>query len=102
MRLAAVNVDERKIDFVPAETRRRTARAPRDRVGAAGAAAVAKRRQHLYGLHAVRALLERRPETVLAAKVLRDASGTLAELARELAAARRPGRARARAPISIG
>jgi 23S rRNA (guanosine2251-2'-O)-methyltransferase len=37
-------------------------------------------------LHAVRALLERRPETVLAAKVLRDASGKLAELAKALAA----------------
>jgi 23S rRNA (guanosine2251-2'-O)-methyltransferase len=37
-------------------------------------------------LHAVRALLERRPETVLAAKVLRDASGKLAELASALAA----------------
>jgi 23S rRNA (guanosine2251-2'-O)-methyltransferase len=38
-------------------------------------------RQHLYGLHAVRAVLERRPQTLLAAKVLRDASGKLAELA---------------------
>ena len=43
-------------------------------------------RQHLYGLHAVRAVLERRPETVLSAKVLRDASGKLEELARALAA----------------
>ena len=43
-------------------------------------------RQHLYGLHAVRAVLERRPQTVLAAKVLRDASGKLAELAGALAA----------------
>jgi 23S rRNA (guanosine2251-2'-O)-methyltransferase len=43
-------------------------------------------RQHLYGLHAVRALLERRPQTVLGAKVLRDASGKLAELAGALAA----------------
>jgi 23S rRNA (guanosine2251-2'-O)-methyltransferase len=47
---------------------------------------VANRRQHLYGLHAVRAVLERRPETVLSAKVLRDASGKLAELERALAA----------------
>ena len=53
---------------------------------AARAAVVANRRQHLYGLHAVRAVLERRPETVLAAKVLRDASGKLAELERALAA----------------
>ncbi len=45
---------------------------------------VADRRQYLYGLHAVRAVLERRPQTVLAAKVLRDASGKLAELARAL------------------
>ena len=47
---------------------------------------MASRRQQLYGLHAVRAVLERRPETVLAAKVLRDASGKLAELERALAA----------------
>ena len=46
---------------------------------------MANRRQHLYGLHAVRAVLERRPETVLSAKVLRDASGKLAELERALA-----------------
>ena len=43
-------------------------------------------RQRLYGLHAVRAVLERRPETVFAAKVLRDASGKLADLAGALAA----------------
>ncbi len=42
-------------------------------------------RQRIYGLHAVRALLERRPEAVLSAKILADASGTLEELARELA-----------------
>jgi 23S rRNA (guanosine2251-2'-O)-methyltransferase len=47
---------------------------------------VANRRQQLYGLHAVRAVLERRPETVLAAKVLRGASGKLAELERVLVA----------------
>ncbi|HVJ28712.1 MAG TPA: RNA methyltransferase substrate-binding domain-containing protein, partial [Gammaproteobacteria bacterium] len=47
---------------------------------------MANRRQHLYGLHAVRAVLERRPKTVLAAKVLRDASGKLAELERALTA----------------
>lgn len=47
---------------------------------------MASRRQHIYGLHAVRAVLERRPETVLVAKVLRDASGKLAELERALAA----------------
>jgi 23S rRNA (guanosine2251-2'-O)-methyltransferase len=47
---------------------------------------VASRRQHLYGLHAVRAVLERRPETLLAAKVLRDAGGKLAELAGALSA----------------
>ena len=52
----------------------------------AGGAAVASRHQQIYGLHAVRALLERRPQTVVAAKVLRDASGKLAELARALAA----------------
>ncbi len=45
---------------------------------------MANRRQTLYGLHAVRAVLERRPETVLAAKILRDASGKLAELERSL------------------
>jgi 23S rRNA (guanosine2251-2'-O)-methyltransferase len=42
-------------------------------------------RQHLYGLHAVRAVLERRPQTLLAAKVLRDSSGKLAELASAIA-----------------
>jgi 23S rRNA (guanosine2251-2'-O)-methyltransferase len=47
---------------------------------------VANRRQQLYGLHAVRAVLERRPETVLAAKVLRDATGKLKDLERSLAA----------------
>ena len=47
---------------------------------------MASRRQQLYGLHAVRAVLERRPETVLAAKVLRDASGKLKELERALVA----------------
>jgi 23S rRNA (guanosine2251-2'-O)-methyltransferase len=48
-------------------------------------AVVAKRRQSIYGLHAVRSVLERRPETLLAAKILRDASGKLAELERALA-----------------
>jgi 23S rRNA (guanosine2251-2'-O)-methyltransferase len=47
---------------------------------------VASKRQHLYGLHAVRAVLDRRPETLLAAKVLRDAGGKLADLAGALAA----------------
>jgi 23S rRNA (guanosine2251-2'-O)-methyltransferase len=47
---------------------------------------VASRRPQLYGLHAVRAALERRPQTVLRASVLRDASGKLAELERTLAA----------------
>ena len=47
---------------------------------------MASRRQNFYGVHAVRAVLERRPETVLAAKVLRDATGKLAELAGALAA----------------
>jgi 23S rRNA (guanosine2251-2'-O)-methyltransferase len=46
---------------------------------------VANKRRHVYGLHAVRAVLERRPETLVAAKILRDASGKLGELARELA-----------------
>lgn len=47
---------------------------------------MAAKRQRVYGLHAVRALLERRPETVLEAKVLREASGKLAELTRALTA----------------
>ena len=47
-------------------------------------------------------MLERRPETVLAAKVLRDASGKLAELERRARGARHRARARRRAPISIG
>jgi 23S rRNA (guanosine2251-2'-O)-methyltransferase len=45
---------------------------------------VAERRQQVYGLHAVRALLERRPEAVMAATVLADARGPLEELVREL------------------
>jgi 23S rRNA (guanosine2251-2'-O)-methyltransferase len=47
---------------------------------------VASRHSQIYGLHAVRAVLERRPETLVAGKVLRDASGKLGELARALAA----------------
>jgi 23S rRNA (guanosine2251-2'-O)-methyltransferase len=46
---------------------------------------VAGRHEHVYGLHAVRSVLERRPETIVAAKVLREPGGKLAELARELA-----------------
>jgi 23S rRNA (guanosine2251-2'-O)-methyltransferase len=45
---------------------------------------VAEGRQRIYGLHAVRALLERRPDSVVTAKILADASGPLEELAREL------------------
>jgi 23S rRNA (guanosine2251-2'-O)-methyltransferase len=47
---------------------------------------VASRHSQIYGLHAVRAVLERRPETLVAGKVLRDASGKLGELAKALAA----------------
>ena len=47
---------------------------------------MASKHQQIYGLHAVRTLLERRPETIVHARVLRDASGRLAELARRLAA----------------
>jgi 23S rRNA (guanosine2251-2'-O)-methyltransferase len=47
---------------------------------------VASRHQQIYGVHAVRAVLERRPETLVAAKVLREASGKLGDLARALAA----------------
>lgn len=47
---------------------------------------MASRRQQIYGLHAVRAVLERRPETLVVAKVLREASGKLGELAKALAA----------------
>jgi len=43
-------------------------------------------RQRIYGLHAVRAVLDHRPETLLAAKVLRDASGKLDGLARAIGA----------------
>jgi 23S rRNA (guanosine2251-2'-O)-methyltransferase len=46
---------------------------------------VAGRHAQVYGLHAVRSVLERRPETIVAAKLLRDPGGKLAELARELA-----------------
>jgi 23S rRNA (guanosine2251-2'-O)-methyltransferase len=47
---------------------------------------VAGKHQQIYGLHAVRAAFERRPESFLVARVLREASGKLAELARSLAA----------------
>ena len=47
---------------------------------------MASKHQQVYGLHAVRALFERRPETIVVARVLRDASGKLADLARALAA----------------
>jgi 23S rRNA (guanosine2251-2'-O)-methyltransferase len=51
---------------------------------------VAEPRQKVYGLHAVRALLERRPDAVVAAKVLADASDALEDLVRELARRRVP------------
>ncbi len=51
---------------------------------------MADARQRIYGLHAVRALLERRPEAVVGAKILADASGPLEELARELGRRRIP------------
>jgi 23S rRNA (guanosine2251-2'-O)-methyltransferase len=47
---------------------------------------VAAKHQQIYGLHAVRAALERRPDTFVVARVLRDASGALAELGRAIAA----------------
>lgn len=43
-------------------------------------------RRQVYGLHAVRALVARRPETIRKAAVLTDAGGPLEALARELAA----------------
>ena len=43
--------------------------------------------RQVYGLHAVRAVLERRPETLVAAHALHDASGKLGELVRALTAA---------------
>ena len=98
VRLAGVNVEERKIDFVPVENDEPGRRSRVRR----GGAAVANRRQHLYGLHAVRAVLERRPETVLAAKVLRDASGKLARARAGARGARHRARARRRAAISTG
>jgi 23S rRNA (guanosine2251-2'-O)-methyltransferase len=45
---------------------------------------VAAKHEQVYGLHAVRTVLERRPETFVGAKLLRDAGGKLAELEREL------------------
>jgi len=51
---------------------------------------VADQRQLVYGLHAVRAVLERRPEAVVAAKILADAVGPLEEVARELGRLRVP------------
>src|SRR5262245_24970890 len=60
------------------------------RVRRGASAAVADKRQRIYGLHAVRALVERRPEAVVSAAILTDASGPLEELARELARRRVP------------
>jgi 23S rRNA (guanosine2251-2'-O)-methyltransferase len=51
---------------------------------------VADRRRRIYGLHAVRALVARRPEAVVAATILADATGPLEELARELGSLRVP------------
>jgi 23S rRNA (guanosine2251-2'-O)-methyltransferase len=51
---------------------------------------VADGHQRIYGLHAVRALLERRPDAVVSARILVDASGQLEELARELGRRRVP------------
>ncbi len=42
--------------------------------------------RRVLGLHAVRALLERRPQAILSAKVLREAGGRLAEVAERLKA----------------
>jgi 23S rRNA (guanosine2251-2'-O)-methyltransferase len=47
---------------------------------------VVSRRQQIYGLHAVRAIFERRPESIVAAKLLREPGGKLAELGSALAA----------------
>jgi len=51
---------------------------------------VADARHRVYGLHAVRALIERRPDAIVSAKILVDASGPLEELARELGRRRVP------------
>jgi 23S rRNA (guanosine2251-2'-O)-methyltransferase len=51
---------------------------------------VAEARRRVYGLHAVRALIERRPDAIVGAKILVDASGPLEELARELGRRRVP------------
>lgn len=67
-----------------AATSVRARAAARARVHRGASAAVADRRQRVYGLHAVRALVERRPEAVVSATILADASGPLEELAREL------------------
>ncbi|HLF11474.1 MAG TPA: 23S rRNA (guanosine(2251)-2'-O)-methyltransferase RlmB [Gammaproteobacteria bacterium] len=51
--------------------------------GGAAGVAVANRRQ-VYGLHAVRALLARRPKAIVVAKLLDETSGRLAELVDDL------------------
>jgi 23S rRNA (guanosine2251-2'-O)-methyltransferase len=66
------------------------ARTSAARVRDGASAAVAERRQVVYGLHAVRALVERRPEAVVSATILADASGPLEDLARELGKLRIP------------
>jgi 23S rRNA (guanosine2251-2'-O)-methyltransferase len=51
---------------------------------------VAAKHEQIYGLHAVRTVLDRRPETIVAAKILRGPAGKLGELARSLAERRVP------------
>jgi 23S rRNA (guanosine2251-2'-O)-methyltransferase len=53
-------------------------------VGGSDSGVAEERRKHVYGLHAVRAVLERRPESIVAARLLHDGGRRLDELAAEL------------------
>ena len=55
-----------------------------ERAGAPDAGVAEERRHQVYGWHAVRAVLERRPESIVAARFLREGGRRLDELAADL------------------
>jgi 23S rRNA (guanosine2251-2'-O)-methyltransferase len=73
-----MSMSARSISFLPMPRLLRLA--PR-RGAAGGAVASHPHHRYVYGLHAARALLDRRSQAIMVAKVLHDASGRLEELA---------------------
>ena len=59
-------------------------RCPGEKAGAPGAGVTDERRKQVYGLHAVRAVLERRPESIVTARLLQEGGRRLDELAADL------------------